>query len=167
MPRGRPSSYRPEYAEQARKLALLGQTDKQLAEFFGVNPDTIYEWDKKYPEFAEIRTRGKEIADGEVAASLWQRALGYSHDDVHVTAYEGDVTLTPIVKHYPPDFQSASLWLRNRQPDLWKEKVDINHSGRIDTAMAPYNPALLTEEQREVMRDALLTIGPTIEGEKE
>jgi hypothetical protein len=32
--RGRPSLYRDEFAEQARKLCLLGATDRDLAEFF-------------------------------------------------------------------------------------------------------------------------------------
>ncbi|SDY78195.1 hypothetical protein [Nitrosomonas sp. Nm33] len=40
-PTGRPTSYRPEYAEQAYKLCLLGATDKQLAEFFNVVESTI------------------------------------------------------------------------------------------------------------------------------
>ena len=40
-PEGRPSKYRPEYAEQAGKLALLGLTDKQLGDFFGVDERTI------------------------------------------------------------------------------------------------------------------------------
>lgn len=31
---GRPTKYRPEFAEQARKLCLLGATDKELADFF-------------------------------------------------------------------------------------------------------------------------------------
>lgn len=34
MERGRPSSYQPEYAEQARKLCLLGATDQEIADFF-------------------------------------------------------------------------------------------------------------------------------------
>lgn len=35
---GRPSLFRPEYVEQARKLCLLGATDRELADFFGANP---------------------------------------------------------------------------------------------------------------------------------
>lgn len=167
MARGRPSTYRPEYAEQARKLALIGWTDKQVGEFFGVSPETIYQWDRAFPEFAETRARGKAVADGEMAASLWQRGIGYSHDDVHVTAFNGEVTLTPITKHYPPDYQSISLWLRNRQPDFWKDKVEIGHSGRLGVETIPYDPTALTPEQREVMRDVLLTAPKTIDGKAE
>lgn len=41
---GRPSKYREEYADQARKLCLLGATDADLASFFEVNEDTVNEW---------------------------------------------------------------------------------------------------------------------------
>lgn len=33
---GRPSKYKPEYAGQAKKLCMLGQTDAEMASFFGV-----------------------------------------------------------------------------------------------------------------------------------
>lgn len=35
---GRPTKYKPEYAEQASKLCALGATDAQLADFFESNP---------------------------------------------------------------------------------------------------------------------------------
>lgn len=35
---GRPTLFRPEYVEQARKLALLGATDREVADFFDTSP---------------------------------------------------------------------------------------------------------------------------------
>lgn len=122
MPAGRPTKYDPSLGEKARKLALLGMTDVEVADIFGVNPDTLYEWDNRYPEFSEIRSRGKTEADARVAASLYERAIGYSHEDVHPSSYQGLVTLTPIIKYYPPDTQAATLWLSNRQGGKWKIK---------------------------------------------
>ena len=142
MPAGRPSLYRKEYAEQARKLALLGWTDAQVADFFGVNPDTIYKWDKRYPVFAVTRARGKEIADAEVAASLFERAIGYSHDDTHITTFQGDVTATPITKHYPPDTNAAALWLSNRQGDKWKLKSSTQQLDKDGKPIDPVMPVL-------------------------
>lgn len=121
----RPSLYRPEYPEQARRLALLGLTDEELAEFFGVDVSTIYNWDEAHPEFFQSRARGKLHADGKIAERLYHRALGYHHDDVHITAFQGDVTMTPIVKHYPPDTQAATWWLRNRQPKKWRDRQEV------------------------------------------
>lgn len=38
MPAGRPTKFKPEFAEQARKLAALGATDREAAEFFALLP---------------------------------------------------------------------------------------------------------------------------------
>ena len=48
---GRPSLYRPEYAEQAFKYSLLGATDDELARFFEVSERTIENWKIAHPEF--------------------------------------------------------------------------------------------------------------------
>ena len=41
---GRPSKYKDEYCEQAEKLARLGVTDKEMAEFFGVTVQMLNKW---------------------------------------------------------------------------------------------------------------------------
>jgi len=65
-----------------------------------------------------------------VARSLYQRAIGYSHEDVDIRVVDKEIVKTKIVKHYPPDVTAASLWLRNRRPDLWRDKQDIEVSGK-------------------------------------
>jgi hypothetical protein len=135
---GRPQSYKPEFDELAYRMALLGLTDEEMAQFFGVNPDTIYAWDRDHPGFSESRARGKLPADGEVAVKLHQRAMGYEHEDVHISSYEGNVTMTPIIKHYPPDTQAAQWWLKNRQPKKWKDKVEVENSGTLTVATVNY-----------------------------
>jgi hypothetical protein len=75
-------------------------------------------------------SRGKQIADATIAESLYERAKGYSHPEVHVSNYQGAVTLTDLRKHYPPDTAAASLWLRNRQPKKWRDKIDHEVTGK-------------------------------------
>jgi len=141
---GRPTSFKDEYIEQVYKLCLLGATDKEIANFFGVCEKTINNWKESIPEFLQSITRGKMISDAEVAEKLRERAIGYSHDDVHISSYEGNITITPIVKRYPPDTQAASLWLRNRQPDKWRDKQDHNHG------FDPNAPLAITVTKRVV-----------------
>ncbi len=128
--RGRPTIYKAAYAEQARRLALLGQTDAEMAAFFGVAERTINYWKKAHLDFLQSIKEGKDEADAKVAAALYQRALGYSHPDSHVSNYQGEITVTPITKHYPPDTGAAFIWLKNRQPDKWRDRVeaDVNIS---------------------------------------
>lgn len=122
---GRPTAYQDEYSEQAYKLCLLGATDAELAEFFEVSERTINAWKVSQPEFLQSIKRGKAAADATVAESLYQRAIGYSHPDVHISNYQGVITVTDITKHYPPDTGAAFIWLKNRQPHKWKEKVEV------------------------------------------
>jgi hypothetical protein len=134
-PVGRPTDYREQYAEQAYKLCLLGATDKKMADFFGVSEQTLNAWKVAQPQFLESITRGKEIADAEIAEALFHRAKGYSHpeDDIRTVSHGptgSEIVITPTIKHYPPDTQAASLWLRNRQPQLWRDKQDIEHTGK-------------------------------------
>ena len=136
MPRGRPTKFKPEYVEQARKLAALGATDREVADFFGVKESTLHLWKHVHPEFSEALNLGKDPADKRVKQSLYRRAIGYSHDDVHVSTYEGKVTLTPIVKHYPPDPTSMIFWLKNRRKDEWREKPDETPTDLQATAAA-------------------------------
>ena len=128
--RGRPTSYKPEYDDMAYKFCLLGATDAKLAVLLSVNEDTIHEWKKVHPSFSESIARGKEVADAEIAASLFHRAKGYSHPEDDIRSAGAEIVITPTVKHYPPDTQAASLWLRNRQPALWRDKIDHEHSGK-------------------------------------
>ncbi len=122
---GRPTLFRDEYVEQAYKLCLLGATDAELADFFEVCERTINTWKEDYPEFLQSLKAGKASADAAVAESLYKRALGYSHPDVHISNFQGMITVTDIVKHYPPDTGAAFIWLKNRQPHKWKDKVEV------------------------------------------
>jgi hypothetical protein len=123
----RPSKYQPEFAEQAAKLCRLGATDRELAEFFKVAESTLNLWKLQYQEFSESLKRGKDEADARVEQSLYRRALGYSHDAVHVSNFQGAVTLTPIVEHHPPDTTACIFWLKNRRPVDWRDKQSVEH----------------------------------------
>ena len=59
-------------------------------------------------------------------------------------------------------------WMASKlYPHGYGDKLDLNHRGAIAVVDIPYNPEKLTDEQREVMRDVLLTAPKTIEGKAE
>lgn len=127
---GRPSEYTPKCAEQAYKLCLLGLVDKEIADVFCITESTFYLWKDKHPEFSEALTRGKTLADAKVAQSLYHRALGYSHKETITATFQGKITDSmEVTKHYPPDTPAATLWLKNRQPTKWRDKVDMELTG--------------------------------------
>jgi len=121
---GRPTLYDKRYVKQAYQLALLGLTNEELAAVFGVAESTWKVWLRAHPELLATVREGRTIADGQVAAKLFERALGYSHPETVITSYEGVITKTRVTKHYAPDTQAGSLWLRNRQPARWRAQPD-------------------------------------------
>lgn len=142
-PVGRPSKYRPEMAQLAYDFALLGATDSFIAEKLGIADSTFYEWMETIPEFSESVMRGKDIADAQVAKSLYHRALGYSHKAVKMFQSGGSVLKEEYIEHYPPDTAAATLWLKNRQKHIWRDKVEQEITGKdggavqVDVTLTP------------------------------
>jgi transposase-like protein len=137
---GRPTAYKPEYAKEAFEYcAIFGADDKMLAKKFGVAESTLYLWKLKHNEFSEALKAGKEEFDTKnVEKALRDRALGYEHDDVHISNYQGEITVTPIKKKYPPDTTACIFWLKNRQPDKWRDKQELEHSGNLEINIVNY-----------------------------
>jgi hypothetical protein len=129
--RGQPTAYKPEYAAMATKFCLLGADDEDLARMFDVSVATINNWKHAHPEFLESIKEGKDIADAEVAAKLYHRARGYSHQAVKIVAdaKTGMEHIVPYTEHYPPDTAAGIFWLKNRQRAKWRDKVEQEVTG--------------------------------------
>lgn len=123
--RGRPTKYRDTYPKQAEKLCRLGAIDLDLADFFEVSEDTIYEWKNKHPEFSEALKRGKPTANERVKESLFNRAVGYSHPEEKVFCHQGEIITHQTTKHYPPDTAACFIWMKNRDPENWRDRHEI------------------------------------------
>ena len=121
---GRPTKYQDLFKEQARKLCLLGYTDIELADFFGVCEKTLNNWKKSHPDFLQSLNEGKDRADAEVAVGLYERAKGYSHIETKVFNNQGEIVTYDVKKQYPPDPLAIKYWLNNRQPKRWREKME-------------------------------------------
>lgn len=142
---GRPTRYKSEYSEQAYKLCLLGATDKDMADFFNVSEQTINTWKKRHRAFLESIKNGKDHADAEVASKLFHRATGYEHPEDDIRVLNGEIVTTPTTRHYPPDTTAAIFWLKNRQPQKWRDKQEIDHKS-TDGSMTPQRIELVALE---------------------
>lgn len=107
--------------KEVERMASLGLTDSEIAYILGYNESTLNRW-KADKQFLQVLKNGKCKADEKVIDSLFKRATGYSHPDVHVSNYQGIITVTPITKHYPPDTMALMYWLNNRRKEDWRYK---------------------------------------------
>ena len=153
---GRPSDYLPEYADLVYNYALLGATDGAMATFFNISEVTFNAWKKKHPRFLKSMRAGKAQADARVARSLYARAIGYEHPEVDIRAVKGKIRKTSLVKFYPPDTAAATFWLRNRQPELWR---DVQRGEISGPNGGPIPVVEAGEASVEVIEQNLLRIG--------
>lgn len=156
---GRPTLYQPEYAQQAYKLALLGMDDAEMAAFFEVSERTLYQWKQKHPEFAQSILNGGEIADAEVAASLYKSAVGGAvvRETKTVVDESGKSSVTTVEAEAPGDTQAARWWLKNRRAKGWKDKVEIREDINVNVFPPKevldgiYNRVLAEAAKRDAM----------------
>ncbi|WP_341405398.1 hypothetical protein [Luteolibacter soli] len=153
--------YREEYAGWVEKLYKLGAGDEEVAGFFGVRVEVLERWMRRHGEFAEGVRRGRMWADAEVAERLFQRAMGYSREVVKVMSRGGkeEPVRVPYEEHYPPDVRACIFWLRNRRPDLWRERVLLESGDGEGTMLLEVSEEVL-EEMRGMVKVAEGVVGP-------
>lgn len=134
MAKGRPSLYKPAYNKLAEKYCKLGLIDREIADLFDVSEKTLNTWKKQHPDFLQSLKRGKSVADAEVANSLFKRATGFTHPDSQIfyDSKAGKSITVKTVKHYAPDTTAAIFWLKNRQPNKWRDKQEVENSIKGD-----------------------------------
>jgi hypothetical protein len=140
MPAGRPSLYQPEYAVQAKKLALLGATDQEIADFFEVDVRTVYRWKHNHDEFCQALKAGKDIADDRVERSLYQKAIGYEQDEVKIFMPAGaaEPVYAPYRAKVAPDTTAGIFWLKNRRSAEWRDRQQIDHTVAMSEDVAAW-----------------------------
>ena len=109
-----------------------GLTDEQIAKNLDITPSTLYEWKRRYSEISEALKKGKEVVDIEGENALLKRALGYSYEEKKVEVSEEGTKVTKTIKEVVPDTTAQIFWLKNRRPEQWRDKQDIEHSGAVN-----------------------------------
>ena len=109
--------------DKIKKLAGFGLIDEQFAKTLDIEKRTWDKWKKEDKEFSSLLKNGKEFADKDVEASLWKRANGYQYQEVTRETVGNVLVITKVVtKEVVPDVGAIAFWLKNRQPDKWKER---------------------------------------------
>lgn len=165
------SLFKESYLEEAYKMALLGFTEKMMADWWGVKENTLTFWKQKYPKFQEVLRKGRVVADSEVAKSLYMNAITRREvvEEVHtrvIKEYDekGKVlkeitepVLMKVEKEVKGDVAAQKMWLSIRQRALWseapvKQDVTINMLNLIQAAQeAGYDLAKYSTEELLVL----------------
>ena len=138
---------------ESQKIGLLelegwardGLTDEQIAYNMGINKATLYRWKEKYCDICDSLKRGKEVVDRQVENSLFERALGGTHEvrktfkvkekyyDDHGKLCEKEKLVRATDEVYIPGDTTAQIfWLKNRKPQKWRDKWEIEDHSAVD-----------------------------------
>lgn len=135
----RPEKWKDEFLRIAEHACKLGATDQELADMLEVSIRTINYWRAKKPEFAKALKAGKESADERVERSLYMKATGYEQDAVKIFMPAG--AESPVYAEYrekvAPDTTACIFWLKNRRPDLWRDKQQTEVTGPNGSPLGP------------------------------
>lgn len=117
-----------------------GLTDEQIAHNMGIRRTTLTDWQKRFPVISATLKAGKAPVDIEVENALLKRALGFTYEETttdveQIPTSKKDEDGNPIfmeirktktvTKTALPDVTAQIFWLKNRRPDRWREKQDV------------------------------------------
>jgi hypothetical protein len=160
---GRKSTFLKQYIPIAKRMAYLGATDRDLAAAFQTSIKCIWEWKAKHPEFGSALVVGKEEADQRMIRSMYQRGVGYDYDAVKIFMLAGAKSpiYAPYVEHVPPDPTAGMFWLKNRQPDKWRDVQQLEHvTGKYLISDKPLTPKQWIKERALVVDGDAVDVTP-------
>ena len=113
-----------------------GMTQAQISKNMGISLSTFKEWLKKFPAISAALKKGKELADYEMENALYKKGIGYTVTlkkpiKVKKTEYDGNgrkvketenIEYAEVEEYIPPDVTAQIFWLKNRKPDVWRDK---------------------------------------------
>lgn len=122
--------------EKALMCALFkeGKTNKEIAKILKIPRETLNDR-LRYNNLTTAIKKNKAVADSKVVRALFERALGYEHPEDKFFCHNGKVIIAPTTKHYPPDTAACFIWLKNRDPENWKDKQEIEHGGEVKSSL--------------------------------
>ena len=159
---------RPQGAALLASWSASGATVSQIASRIGVTVSTLRRWRATHVEIARALDEADDLATTKVEAALYRRALGFDTEETTTTITEGPLGTTEqtkvVVRHVAPDVKAATFWLKNRAPDRWSDRTEVEHTINImeeqatelmrvmDTALDQLG---LTAAQRAALPDAV------------
>lgn len=117
-----------------------GLTDKDIAHNMRIGVSTLKEWKNRFDKIREALRIGKDSADRVVENALYKSATGYTitvRKPVRVRTVEYDPVTGRKTRederwvaveeevHVPAQVTAQIFWLKNRKPEQWREKSDL------------------------------------------
>lgn len=125
---------RKEWLRDVCAFARAGLTDWEIAQHYNTTRQTFLNWKDAHPEIQQALDEGRSEATARVARTMYEKATGYSFKSEKIFQYEGEVIRAETIEHVPPDTTAAIFWLKNRDPENWRDVRQIEADIRVPEA---------------------------------
>jgi prepilin-type processing-associated H-X9-DG protein len=137
-----------------RGWAMAGSTDKEIYTMLEVSKETFYKWKRERPQFADALKKGKHIANGELQNSAYKQAMGYYQtvtEPVKVKRGQDweEIEMVTYEKFIPANNTMNIFMLKNRMPEVYKDKQHTEHSGGVNISFVDNIPEEDEEDNEE------------------
>ena len=122
-----------------------GLSDEQIAANIGIAGRTYYEWQERFPQFAQAIKKGKAPVDYQVENALFKSATGYTVKvmkpmklkEEKQKVGEGRIVTERVEYveeevYIPPQTAAQVFWLKNRRPDKWRDKPAVEDNSTLE-----------------------------------
>lgn len=120
---------------KAERLAARGLTLVQIGLSLGWCEDTIHRKKKGHPELSEAIKRGQAKGIETATNSLMKKVKGFTSKEIHEEVKEVDGKITRhkkiVTKKIAPSDAATIFYLKNRDPENWKDVQDHKIMGDI------------------------------------
>ncbi len=129
----------------ARRLALLGISDVEIARTIGITCNKLGDWRKRHREFDQAMKQGGYIADSKVVSKLFDRAMGVTRKK-EVIGKDGEIV--ELKEEVIPDVTAQISWLERRNRNQWGKNSEVTLKGEADNPLA-FVMSQIAEEESE------------------
>lgn len=120
--------------DRAAAASVTCKSTKEFCEFLELASVTFNAWCKNYPSYRKAVWAWRDVATSEIEVAMAKRAIGFKKTTRRdVVTKTGQVETLINETYYPPDPTAAQFWLKNRAPNDWQDKkeIDVNVNANI------------------------------------
>jgi len=143
MPAGRPTKYKKEYCEMLVEFMGRPMPYEAFAGLVDVDYDTLYEWERKHPEFSVAKKRGKAkqymaLMELYMKGTKGELTVNQETDELKLDPGQKDAKGNPIIKSWTKKkngvngFNVTAMIFAMKNMTGWKDRIEISEEERID-----------------------------------
>lgn len=139
-------------------MSRFGHTIEQMAKLLGVHFKTLERWLREKEEIREAYEKGKWEFDMAVEQALFEKARGFDYweekqvDGIDAIGRPYQYT-TRTRKKVLADTTAIIFWLKNRQPERWRDAYNTGTGLSLTQINNTVNMDVFSDQEREMMRN--------------